>query len=249
MFSDIDDDVSVTPPAQRQNSGNNWNNGQSSDRGSWSGNKGDGGSSGWKGGGGGRRPFQRDPNAPPVPLYRPYAISIVLGMNESLPSEVEQRITEVALKLDALKFTARLTGITPFEVELSKKLKYKEFFVPWNGFNDLKGIAAKHFDLEDVTKIYNPKYDEMKPVVQSLMKCRMAPLVGRGNNGPALFAIGWSKDGVEHESERTRDVGFFGTTLKVCHDLFMPVYNFQKEDAKTRVLNRYAADQYQNTEE
>lgn len=215
------------------NSAGGWNNNRGNNGGGW--NKGGGGfnKGGFNKGGFNRGNWKKQEEDEGDPaLYKPYVIS----GNPNPPAEVVESITKIAKELEAKGYTVRLGGFDGIEDTVEKATTKHEVHLPWRGFNEKESkFTFTPQRAKDIAKLFHPSFDGLKPVIQTFLAKNVRMVMGKDLKGPSLFAIIWSEDGAEKDSEKSFKTGNVGHLLSIANDLRIQVFNFGKPDAEARL--------------
>jgi len=229
-FSGQDERPSAGGGEQRSWSGNGANTPRNNEQRQWGGEK-----KAWGGGGGGNRTFQRAPETD-MTLYKPYAVV----SNNDTPQPILDRFIEIAKRLDALGYTARVGGNNSGVDQLVEDtVSKKEVILPWRGFNDKESKLT--FTLERakaVAKQFHPVYESMSDGVKMFLARNARLVMGDKMVNPALFVLCWTEDGVETYRERNSRSGNAGHPIAIASAAGIQVFNLGKPGAYER-LNMY----------
>lgn len=188
----------------------------------------------WSGGGGGK-PFVRPPETD-MTLYKPYAVMA----NNGTPAPILERFLEIAKRLDALGYTARVGGNNEGVDQLVEDaVSKKEVILPWRNFNEKDSKLT--FTLERakaVAKQFHPVYDTMSDPVKTFLARNARLIMGDKMVNPALFVLCWTEDGVETCRERNSRSGFSGHPIAIASAAGIQVFNLGKPGSYER-LNMY----------
>ena len=173
---------------QNQNNSNN----QGFQKQSWDGQKKpwDGQKKPWNGQ---KKNWER-PKETDMSLYKPYAAT----GNREAPPEILKKFEEIAKKLEALGYTARVGGFEGIEETVEKATTKNEIHLPWREFGQKQSRFTFTTDRAmAIAKMFHPTFDTMKKSVQLFLAKNARLIMGDKMNSPALFLLCWTEDGVE----------------------------------------------------
>lgn len=193
--------------------------------------RGGGGGGGFNRGGGFQR---RDEFEGPVELYKPY---VGTGSKE-VPPAIAEVFKRLAGELEKAGYTLRSGGNQGVEDIFEKATTKNEIHLPWKGFNDKESkFSFTTNQAKELASKYHPGWDGLKPFIQTFLAKNVRMIMGKDLKSPALFMITWTEDGAETIVEKTARTGDVGHAIAVAHELRIPVFNFGKPDAETRLKN------------
>lgn len=183
-----------------------------------------------KGGYGGGFRKNDEPEGDPV-FYKPYVLS-----GNYPPPKVMEQLVKIALELQSAGYTMRNRGMQGLEETIEEALTTKEIHLPWKGFGEKD---SKHTwtppAAKELAKRVQPGFDGLKNVVQTFLAANVRMIMGKELRSPALFMITWSEDGAETLKEKSVKTGNAGHAIAVADTLPIPVFNFARPDAESRL--------------
>lgn len=174
-----------------------------------------------------------DKNA--VRLYKAYYAS----GNRDAPDHILAKVNQLAKDLDEFGYTLRHGSMDGIEVAMEAGAKHKELhvpFLPWKEFD--KKQVASYFNTDEVkalAEMFHPTWDGLKPVIQAFLSKNVRGILGKDLKSPVRFIVCWSEDGAEFSNEKTNKTGSVGHIIALASALKIPVFNYGKPDADTRL--------------
>lgn len=197
-----------------------------------------GGSKPWNNNGGrfsGSRNFSRPKEAEEVAtrLYKPYVVTT----NQNAPGDVAERIRRTALVLQKNGFTARLDGMEGVSDLLKNVVNDNEMYIPWKNFRDINSKHSYNSPSNmSIAKIFHGNFDAMKDTVKAFLSKNVRMVLGKDIKSSCMFVITWTEDGCESDKERSQRTGNMSHVIGMATAMRIPVFNFQKEDAESRLF-------------
>jgi len=194
--------------------------------------QGGGGGGDWKrNGGGSNGGGWKKPDDGDLSLYKPYAAT----GNDGFPPEIEQKFKDLALRLEALGYTARVGGMKGVEEIVEKTVKKHELHLPWRGFNEKESRFTYNSERAfSVARMYHPTFDTMAKGVQAFLAKNARLILGDKLTSPVLFLLCWTEDGADSIRNKTARTGFTGHPIAIASSLGIPVFNMGKPDTEQR---------------
>lgn len=142
-----------------------------------------------------------------------------IGSRET-PAEIQKLMTTIAQKLSNMGYCLRSGGAEGADIAFEMGAKYKEIFLPWNGFNnkfqDGKSYFVPPLNLDYVNQ-FHPAADKLKPGAQKLMSRNTYQVLGQTLNDPVDFILCWTKD--------AKKVGGTAQAMRIADHLEIPIFN------------------------
>lgn len=193
-----------------------------------------GGNKSYNRGGGGYSKFKRKEDDGPPELYKPYLVS----GNRNPPVEILSLVDKIVRNIETMGYTVRVGGFEGMEEAAELAATKKEVLLPWKGFNEKESKLTYTLPrAKEIAKLYHKSYDSLSGPVQTFLAKNVRLVLGQELKGPALFAIIWSEDGAENNSEVTNNTGVISHTIAMLSELKVPVFNLGKPDAEQRLRN------------
>lgn len=180
-----------------------------------------------------KREAERDFSLEPAELYKPY----VGTGEEELPEAALVELREVRDLLQANGYTVRTSGFKGTDA-LFRESSRKELILPWKDFADLDSkLSFTTEEAKQLAKKHQGNYDNLPDVVKTFLGKDVRLVAGHNLRSPALFVVLYTPDGTEDYRKRQGFMRRCGHVVAIATDLRIPVFNFGRPDAKTRLLS------------
>lgn len=114
----------------------------------------------------------------------------------------------------------------------------KSIFLPWPGFNERRGILASFEQWDAAFKLaetVHPAWASLGRGPRKLHARNCFQILGLDLSTPVTFVACWTSDGAQREIERNSKTGGTGTAIVLADRNKIPVINFAREDAESRL--------------
>jgi len=155
-------------------------------------------------------------------MYLPYT---GIGSRET-PDRILRQMTKIAKELNHHGFTLRSGGADGADTAFERGSSNKEIFLPWKNFNGNKSqFQVVSMGAMEIASKHHPVWDRLSGAAKKLMARNVYQVLGFDLTSPSRFVICYTKDGCEHDSQRTRDTGGTGMAISIASLRGIKVYN------------------------
>ena len=188
---------------------------------------------------GGNTNWQKKPwggNKPKDEFIGLYQAYVGTG-NKDTPDNIISTFKRIAEELENLGYIARTGGMDGPD-NVFEAVKNVELHLPWKGFNNKDSKFTFNSDnAKHIAKMFHTSFDTLKPAIQAMLAKNARLVLGKDLKSPAMFVICWSADGAETKLEKTASTGNVGHVIAIANAMRIPVFNFGKRDAESRLKN------------
>lgn len=141
------------------------------------------------------------------------------------PEEIQWHMMHLAEDLAALGYVLRSGGAngadTAFEVGCDRKGGTKEIYLPWQGFNNRKGLVLNEYAAEKMASSLHPAWHNCNDSARKLHTRNVYQVLGQDLTTPSKFVVCWTHGG--------RVVGGTATAIRLAFSQGIPVFNLGSE--------------------
>lgn len=157
-----------------------------------------------------------------------------IGSRET-PEDIGVLMGKIAKKLESEGWTLR-SGGAPGADTFFDVVERKEIYLPWAGFQDLKGkgyIDASKLptakQAEEITSGFHPNWEKLTQGGKRLMSRNAMQILGADLKTPTKYVIAWTKDGGA--------TGGTGQALRMAAHYNIPIFNLFFKEVQERFEN------------
>ena len=114
-------------------------------------------------------------------------------------------------------------------------------YLPWPGFNNRPRnhpayIFGNFKKAEQISRTHHPAWDNLTPVIRSLMNRNACQVLGTDLNEPVKMVITYTPDGVVSGDKTTQHTGGTGQAIRLASTYGIQVFNIQRVEHLDRLM-------------
>lgn len=155
--------------------------------------------------------------------------------SRSAPKAICDKMTTIAVRLEAIGYTLRSGGATGADTAFAKDVTNKQIFLPWDDFNGQRLSYAVPLGAYTIAQNHHPAWDHLTPASKKMMARNAMQILGPELNSPSEFVICWTPDGCINAQERKSTTGGTGQAIAHASCVGIPVFNLARNDHYLRL--------------
>lgn len=155
--------------------------------------------------------------------------------SRSAPKAICDKMTTIAVRLEAIGYTLRSGGATGADTAFAKEVTNKQIFLPWDDFNGQRLSYAVPLGAYAIAQHHHPAWDHLTPAAKKMMARNAMQILGPELNSPSEFVICWTPDGCTNAEERKSTTGGTGQAIAHASCIGIPVFNLARNDHYLRL--------------